>query len=397
MDCLEIERDQVTLCILLGAGQYGQVYKGIYTDCFGTNRIIAVKVEKTEENKEVECNEADALRMLRHDFIINLIGVCNDRCNTSPMLMMEFAEYGELGEYLQINRPFVDTEMLLYYMWQVSSALTYIHSKDYVHRDIAVRNILVMNPRHVKLADFGLARKLENNIYIGKYYKVPIRWMSPESLKLNSFSTASDIWMFGVCVWEMLMYGAKPYNGMSNNEAFDCILRGNLLHTPEFCPEGLEELILNCWNYCPTRRPDSRKIENQLCKIINEHLSSEIDSEDEITQPKPPKMSIKDIANQVIINNRNSKFIEENIFSNYDNTVWLSSPLQNNSTNSSNNYVDQYEYMDIRSNHVLDYSSYDYDSSNYNDNLNSLLAQQLRSSEEDAEWLKQCEQSFSFV
>lgn len=131
-----------------------------------------------------------------HPHIIKLIGVCSD----SPMwIIMELAKLGELRAYLQSRKPQLELETLLTFAFQLSTALSYLESKKYVHRDIAARNVLVSSETSVKLADFGLSRWMgqDQSYYRASKGKLPIKWMSPESINFRRFTTASDVWMFG--------------------------------------------------------------------------------------------------------------------------------------------------------------------------------------------------------
>lgn len=131
-----------------------------------------------------------------HSHIIKLIGVCPD----APVwIVMELAKLGELRAYLQNNKNHLELVTLLLFAFQLSTALSYLESKKYVHRDIAARNVLVSNPSCVKLADFGLSRCMgeSQNYYKATKGKLPIKWMSPESINFRRFTTASDVWMFG--------------------------------------------------------------------------------------------------------------------------------------------------------------------------------------------------------
>jgi focal adhesion kinase 1 len=134
------------------------------------------------------------MQMFDHQHIIKLIGICS----LSPIwIVMEWARHGELRAYLQNNRPHLEFSTLVLYAYQLSTALSYLESKKFVHRDIAARNVLVSSHDCVKLADFGLSRGIEDNYYKASKGKLPIKWMAPESINFRRFTTASDVWMFG--------------------------------------------------------------------------------------------------------------------------------------------------------------------------------------------------------
>lgn len=138
---------------------------------------------------------ADIMQQFEHPYIIRLIGVCSE----APIwLVMELARLGEMRAYLQSNKQRLDLATLLLYTFQLSTALSYLESKKFVHRDIAARNVLVSSHTCVKLADFGLSRWVEDqSYYIASKCKLPIKWMAPESINFRRFTTSSDVWMFG--------------------------------------------------------------------------------------------------------------------------------------------------------------------------------------------------------
>lgn len=141
---------------------------------------------------------SDVMQQFEHTHIIKLIGVCSD----SPIwIVMELARLGEMRAYLQSNASRLDLATLLLFSFQLSTALSYLESKKFVHRDIAARNVLVSTPYMVKLADFGLSRVLDNQSYYkSSKGKLPIKWMAPESINFRKFTTASDVWMFGMMI-----------------------------------------------------------------------------------------------------------------------------------------------------------------------------------------------------
>ncbi|KAL5961763.1 Focal adhesion kinase 1 [Taenia solium] len=169
---------------------------------------------------------------------------------------------------------------LVTFCHQLSSALAYLEALKIVHRDVAARNVLVANDNCVKLADFGMARQLAQGeeFYVAEQGgKVPIKWMAPESLKSRIFSSASDVWMFGVCMWEILSFGLKPFHNTSNAEAVAAIGRGERLARPATCPASHYRLMLECWMDDPLLRPTFNTLQPKLREILSEakRLSAE--------------------------------------------------------------------------------------------------------------------------
>ncbi|XP_066873462.1 focal adhesion kinase 1 isoform X12 [Kogia breviceps] len=176
-----------------------------------------------------------------------------------------------LRSFLQVRKYSLDLASLILYAYQLSTALAYLESKRFVHRDIAARNVLVSSNDCVKLGDFGLSRYMEDSTYYkASKGKLPIKWMAPESINFRRFTSASDVWMFGVCMWEILMHGVKPFQGVKNNDVIGRIENGERLPMPPNCPPTLYSLMTKCWAYDPSRRPRFTELKAQLSTILEE-------------------------------------------------------------------------------------------------------------------------------
>ncbi|CAF3412242.1 unnamed protein product [Rotaria socialis] len=264
-----IDRKQIHMIESLGNGQFGEVYRGMLKTDQQLEINIAIKTCKMQDSATTEAflEEAYVMQKFDHPHIIKLIGVCTEQ---PVLLIMELARLGELRAYLVANRSDFDVVTLVLYCEQLASALAYLEAKKFVHRDIAARNILVSNHESVKLADFGLSRQLtlDNAYYKGK---LPIKWMAPESINFRRFTHLSDVWMFGVCMWEILTMGKKPFQGVANTDVIDQIENGVRLPLPgAYCPKRLFDLLQECWSYEPTNRPSFLQIESCLTSILHE-------------------------------------------------------------------------------------------------------------------------------
>ncbi|XP_018403601.1 PREDICTED: focal adhesion kinase 1 [Cyphomyrmex costatus] len=267
----EIVRNQVELGEIIGEGQFGNVHKGSYKGRDDQTIAVAVKTCKVDADlatAEKFLEEAYIMQQFEHPHIIRLIGVCSE----APIwLVMELARLGEMRAYLQSNKHRLDLATLLLYTFQLSTALSYLESKKFVHRDIAARNVLVSSHNCVKLADFGLSRWVEDqSYYTASKCKLPIKWMAPESINFRRFTTSSDVWMFGVCMWEILMLGVKPFQGVKNNEVIRKLENGERLALPNHCPPRLYSLMSQCWSYEPSKRPTFKEIRETLHEILLE-------------------------------------------------------------------------------------------------------------------------------
>ncbi|XP_067169161.1 tyrosine-protein kinase JAK3 [Apteryx mantelli] len=260
---------------LLGKGNFGSVELCRY-DPLGdsTGELVAVKKLQQDSAKELRDfeREIQILHSLQHDFIVKYRGVCYSRGRRGLRLVMEYLPNGCLRDYLQKNQHRLDHRTLLLYAWQICKGMEYLGAQRCVHRDLANRNILVESETHVKIGDFGLAKLLPQD---KDYYVVqepgqsPVFWYAPESLADNVFSRASDIWSFGVLLYELFTYSNKSKSPseeflrmMGTDKAAQIIcnllelLKDNRrLPAPAGCPVEVYTLMLSCWAFAPGARP----------------------------------------------------------------------------------------------------------------------------------------------
>uniref|UniRef100_A0A670ZVX9 Focal adhesion kinase 1 n=1 Tax=Pseudonaja textilis TaxID=8673 RepID=A0A670ZVX9_PSETE len=267
----EIQRERIELGRCIGEGQFGDVHQGVYVTPENPAMAVAIKTCKnctSDSIREKFLQEALTMRQFDHPHIVKLIGVITE----NPVwIIMELCTQGELRSFLQVRKYSLDLASLILYAYQLSTALAYLESKRFVHRDIAARNVLVSSTDCVKLGDFGLSRYMEDSTYYkASKGKLPIKWMAPESINFRRFTSASDVWMFGVCMWEILMHGIKPFQGVKNNDVIGRIENGERLPMPPNCPPTLYSLMTKCWAYDPSRRPRFTELKAQLNTILEE-------------------------------------------------------------------------------------------------------------------------------
>ncbi|GFQ81744.1 hypothetical protein TNCT_18981 [Trichonephila clavata] len=267
----ELNRSDIILEEIIGEGQFGDVHKGTYKSKDSMSVPVAIKTCKVESEESVGekfLEEAYIMQQFDHPHITRLIGICSE----SPIwIVMELAKHGEMRAYLQNNQSKLDLATLILYAYQLSTALSYLECRKFVHRDIAARNVLVSARDCVKLADFGLSRWVEDQSYYkASKGKLPIKWMAPESINFRRFTTASDVWMFGVCMWEILMFGVKPFQGVRNNDVIVKIENGERLPLPPNCPPRLYSLMSQCWSYEPSKRPSFKEMKHVLREILED-------------------------------------------------------------------------------------------------------------------------------
>ncbi|XP_070777297.1 protein tyrosine kinase 2aa isoform X1 [Enoplosus armatus] len=267
----EIQRDRIELGRCIGEGQFGDVHQGVYNSPDKPSLPVAIKTCKnctSDSVREKFLQEALTMRQFDHPHIVKLIGVITE----NPVwIIMELCTLGELRSFLQVRKYNLDLATLILFAYQLSTALAYLESKRFVHRDIAARNVLVSSVDCVMLGDFGLSRYMEDSSYYkASKGKLPIKWMAPESINFRRFTSASDVWMFGVCMWEILMFGIKPFQGVKNNDVIGRIENGERLAMPPQCPPTLYSLMTKCWSYDPSKRPRFTELKTQLSTILEE-------------------------------------------------------------------------------------------------------------------------------
>ncbi|XP_077454971.1 focal adhesion kinase 1-like isoform X1 [Stigmatopora argus] len=272
----EIQRDRIELGRCIGEGQFGDVHQGVYISPENPALSVAVKTCKNSTSDSVRekfLQEALTMRQFDHPHIVKLMGVITE----NPVwIIMELCTLGELRSFLQVRKYSLDLATLILFSHQLSTALAYLESKRFVHRDIAARNVLVSTVDCAKLGDFGLSRYMEDSSYYkASKGKLPIKWMAPESINFRRFTTASDVWMFGVCMWEILMYGIKPFQGVKNNDVIGRIENGERLAMPPQCPPTLYSLMTKCWSYDPSKRPRFNELKTQLSTILEEEKAQQ--------------------------------------------------------------------------------------------------------------------------
>ncbi|XP_037548230.1 tyrosine-protein kinase ABL1 [Nematolebias whitei] len=277
-DKWEMERTDITMRHKLGGGQYGEVYEGVWKKY---NLTVAVKTLK-EDTMEVEefLKEAAVMKEIKHPNLVQLLGVCT---REPPFyIITEFMTHGNLLDYLrECNREDVNAVVLLYMATQISSAMEYLEKKNFIHRDLAARNCLVGENHLVKVADFGLSRLMTGDTYTAHAgAKFPIKWTAPESLAYNTFSIKSDVWAFGVLLWEIATYGMSPYPGIDLSQVYELLQRDYRMERPEGCPEKVYELMTACWRWNPAERPTFAETHQAFETMFQESsISDEVEKE----------------------------------------------------------------------------------------------------------------------
>ena len=286
------DRNQIETLSKIGQGEFGVVYKAQIKACdLNAVMMVAVKALREDasntEQKQFR-SEAKLMNEFNHDNIVKFCGVCFEG---EPLYMIfEYMPNGDLHDFLRKRAPSVlssdegrcasnividkvrqDLSQFLSISVQIAKGLAYLAERQYVHRDIAARNVLLGdygkdNILPVKLSDFGLSR----SVYARDYYRIksksllPVRWMPPEAITYTTFTAASDVYSFGVVLWEIFSFGTQPYENVSNEEVVAHILKPELLKQPIGCPDSMYEIMKQCWNYHSQQRPSAQQLIDKL-------------------------------------------------------------------------------------------------------------------------------------
>lgn len=277
LDEWEIPRKNVVLNRKLGEGAFGTVCGGemmVEGQGWVAVAVKTLKIRHSMEEKLDFFSEVGMMKRFMHPNIVPLLGVCT---RSEPVYaVMEFQLHGDLKTYLLSRRNLVgqvvkeaedvSSENLTKMAVDIASGLQYLHQLKYVHRDLACRNCLVHANKTVKISDFGMTRHISDSDYYRFTRKgmLPVRWMSPESLVDGIFTFKSDIWSFGVLVYEIVTFGSFPYQGLSNTQVLEYVKQGNRLTVPDQCPEDLRSFIHWCMFYDQGFRPDLEDILDYL-------------------------------------------------------------------------------------------------------------------------------------
>uniref|UniRef100_A0A4W3I7Y0 Ephrin type-B receptor 3 n=1 Tax=Callorhinchus milii TaxID=7868 RepID=A0A4W3I7Y0_CALMI len=275
VSCVKIEE-------VIGAGEFGEVCRGRLKLPGRREIFVAIKTLKagyTERQRRDFLSEASIMGQFDHPNIIHLEGVVTK--SRPVMIVTEFMENGALDSFLRMNDGQFTVIQLVGMLRGIAAGMKYLAEMNYVHRDLAARNILVNSNLVCKVSDFGLSRFLEDDATDPTYTsslggKIPIRWTAPEAIAYRKFTSASDVWSYGIVMWEVMSYGERPYWDMSNQDVINAVEQDYRLPPPMDCPTALHQLMLDCWVKDRNNRPKFAQIVNTLDKLIRNAASLKV-------------------------------------------------------------------------------------------------------------------------
>ncbi|XP_053511013.1 ephrin type-A receptor 5 isoform X3 [Artibeus jamaicensis] len=268
----EIEASCITIERVIGAGEFGEVCSGRLKLPGKRELPVAIKTLKvgyTEKQRRDFLGEASIMGQFDHPNIIHLEGVVTK--SKPVMIVTEYMENGSLDTFLKKNDGQFTVIQIVGMLRGIAAGMKHLSDMGYVHRDLAARNILINSNLVCKVSDFGLSRVLEDDpeaAYTTRGGKIPIRWTAPEAIAFRKFTSASDVWSYGIVMWEVVSYGERPYWEMTNQDVIKAVEEGYRLPSPMDCPAALYQLMLDCWQKDRNSRPKFDEIVNMLDKLI---------------------------------------------------------------------------------------------------------------------------------
>ncbi|XP_077979883.1 hepatocyte growth factor receptor-like isoform X1 [Glandiceps talaboti] len=274
-----IERRNLELEKVVGRGHFGLVYHGLLKTDDGGEVECAIKTlleDSTTDDVLSFLREGVMMKDFRHKNVLQLCGICIHK-KEPPLVILPFMRNGDLLSFIRNPEKDPTVRDLITFCLQISEGMEYLANLKFVHRDLAARNCMLADDLTVKVADFGLSRDIyERDYYSAKdrHTKLPVRWMALESLERNIYNNKTDVWSFGVVLWELMTRGVTPYPSVDNWDISKYLRKGKRLPQPQYCSDELYDLMVNCWSVMPDDRPDFTELVYLLKKILTSATNS---------------------------------------------------------------------------------------------------------------------------
>lgn len=254
-------RKDLKLLQTIGKGEFGDVWEGDYRGA-----RVAVKGIKHDATAQAFVAEASIMTQMRHPNLVQLLGVIVEE-NGTLFIVTEFMAKGSLADYLRTRgRTVIDAKCLLKFSLDVCEAMEYLEASNFVHRDLAARNVLVSDDNVAKVSDFGLTKEASSTQDTAK---LPVKWTAPEALREKKFSTKSDVWSYGILLWEIYSFGRVPYPKIALKDVVPQVEKGYVMSSPDGCPAVVYDIMRQCWTLDTHTRPSFHTLRQQL-----EHINS---------------------------------------------------------------------------------------------------------------------------
>nr|XP_057924373.1 tyrosine-protein kinase Lyn isoform X1 [Doryrhamphus excisus] len=266
-DAWEISKESIKMVKKLGAGQFGEVWMAYYNN---TTKVAVKTLKPGTMTVEAFMEEANVMKTLQHDRLVRLYAVVT---KTQPIyIITEFMANGSLLDFLKSDAGCkLQLPKLIDFSAQISEGMAYIEKKNYIHRDLRAANVLVSENLLCKIADFGLARVISDDEYTAREgTKFPIKWTAPEAINYSSFTIKSDMWSFGVLLYEIITFGKMPYPGMTKAEVMSSVQHGYRMPCPQNCPSELYHIMMSCWK----SKPDDRPTFDYMQSVLDDYYTS---------------------------------------------------------------------------------------------------------------------------
>nr|CAB3265276.1 insulin receptor [Phallusia mammillata] len=324
-DEYEIPAENIELLKEIGHGHFGKVYEGLAKEVVMGQAETQVAVKTLHGNDTISkrmefLKEASVMKSFNSHHVVRLLGVVS--ITNKPMVVMEFMAHGDLKTFLRSTRPDAEEkqeeplnlQQKLQMCGEIADGMAYLSETKFVHRDLAARNCLVHADMTVKIGDFGLTR----DVYETDYYRIdsrgilPVRWMAPESLKDGVFDSRSDVWSFGIVLWEIATLAEQPYQGLQHDQVTRYVIDGGYMEQPKECPKKIYDLMQLCWHYSPSMRPTFSEIVSILSPDLSEGFrevsfyherkepTEERPAEDEALLPESVKTTDSDMYSSLV-------------------------------------------------------------------------------------------------